>query len=113
MKLNHIGGFVISATLFAGVGLAMAPSRYIACMMPMAMAQSVPSPPEGNPNHEEPAPGANCVHNPEVPDHNCNCHKKCEPNPDGTNSAVVIEDNVRCRSACFKSHCSCRAENCE
>jgi hypothetical protein len=111
--MYKIASFIVSLGLFVSVGMVMSPTTHLACMMPTMMAQGIPSPPEGNPNHEEPAPGSNCVHNPAAPDHNCTCHKHCEQNPDGTNSAVVVEDNVRCRSACYKDHCACRAENCE
>lgn len=105
--------FICSLILFVFVGHITHPIQHLACLMPMSVgAQGIPSPPEGNPNHEEPAPGSNCVHNPATPDHNCTCHKTCEPNPDGSNSAIVVEDNVRCRSACYKSHCACQPDNC-
>ncbi len=108
--------FVISSILFIAVGLAMAPSRYIACMMPMAMAQSIPSPPDGNPNHEEPAPGAHCVHDATDASHNCKCHRVCEQNKDDngnpTQGQRVIED-PKCRSFCYAKSCNCPTDGCE
>lgn len=83
----------------------------------LASVMQQPSmPPPGNPNHEEPAPGMNCVHEgPGVPaEHACACHATCMENrngngePDGT--FTKIEDNARCRAACFKSRCSCLSD---
>ena|SRR6478609_8586940 len=110
---NLFSGMTLMALLVVG-SFGPIPA-HLQCLMdrPLSAQSPLPSPPEGNPNHEEPAPGSNCVHNPADSNHNCNCHKRCEQNPDGTNSAIVVEDNVRCRSACYKNHCACRADNCE
>lgn len=79
-----------------------------------AALQGPPMPPPGNPNHDEPAPGAFCHMAGETPDpgHDCACEKKCvsgtdaDGHDDGT--LVEVEDNVRCRAACHKRHCNCQ-----
>jgi hypothetical protein len=86
-------------------------------LLVLALAAQEPSmPPPGNPNHEEPLPGMSCVHEgPGVPaTHACVCHATCMENrgpngePDGTFSKV--EDNVKCRAACHKTHCACKSD---
>ncbi len=115
--ISRVVAFLFSFTLFLGVGLAMRPAGHLACMMPVASAQqSPPSPPEGNPGHEEPAPGAHCVHDNADASHNCTCHRTCEQNKDDngnpTQGQRVVED-PKCRSYCFYKSCSCPTENCE
>ncbi len=118
--ISRVVAFLFSFTLFLGVGLAMRPAGHLACMMPVGMpavsAQSMPSPPEGNPNHEEPAPGTHCVHDNSDPAHNCACHRKCETNKDDngndTQGQHVVEDS-KCRHWCFMKTCLCPTENCE
>lgn len=81
-------------------------------------AQSPPMPPPGNPDHQEPAPGAFCRHDgPGVDaDHACACQPTCMEDRDGngepTGGVTRQEDNVRCRAACHPKHCQC-VSNCE
>ncbi len=84
-----------------------------------AGAQQHPAMPEpGNPGHQEPAPGAMCVHaGPGVDAGSaCACEPKCMDghDPDGTPNGEVNrqEDNARCRAACHPKHCAC-VSNCE
>ncbi len=99
---------VVSLGLFASVGQ-LYPTSHLQCLMPMASAQGIPSPPEGNPGHGEPAPGSNCVHNAASPDHNCPCHRTCTEE-DG--KAPVVTEDPKCRSFCYKDHCACPT-NCQ
>ena len=118
--LKHLISLGITLGLFAGTLWTMQPLQHLQCLMPIAgvvAAQGIPSPPPGNPEHVEPPPGTNCVRDPKHPDHHCECHKRCVENTDGegnpTGGVYVQEDYVKCRSACFKSHCMCPTENCE
>lgn len=73
------------------------------------MAQQVPSmPPEGNPDHAEPAKGAYCSRSKHEA-HSCKCHAKCVPDENDPNAIVRLED-PKCRAWCFKDHCRCPAE---
>ncbi len=99
-------GFMLSVGLFIGTGAVLSPINHLACMMPIR-AQGIPSPPEGNPGHAEPAPGSNCVHNKDNPDHNCACHRTCEHRDDG---GIEVKEDPKCRSFCYRDHCSCPIE---
>ena len=79
----------------------------------MAMGQQPPPP--GNPGHVEPPPGVFCYTNPPKgqEDHACACHRKCViTEDDNGNEEIQIQENVACRSWCFKSHCACPPEEC-
>ncbi len=90
----------------------------LALVLLLAGAQQHPAmPPEGNPGHQEPVPGAVCVHaGPGVDEGSaCHCEPKCmdghdqEGNADGTQ---YRQEDPKCRAYCFKTHCSCQS-NCE
>ncbi len=91
----------------------------LALVLLLAGAQQHPPMPEpGNPGHQEPAPGAMCVHaGPGVDEGSaCHCEPKCmeghdeEGNPNGTQYRT--EDTLRCRASCFPKRCAC-VSNCE
>ena len=79
-------------------------------------AQDFPLPPDGNPGHVEPAPGAQCKHDARDPSHNCLCHRECRQALDDegnvTTGQYVVED-PKCRVYCFKDHCACPIANCD
>ncbi len=80
-------------------------------------AQGTTVPPEGNPGHEEPAPGANCKHDATDPEHNCACHRECKQNTDPNTGQPIqgatVQEDAKCRVYCYKDHCHCPIENCE
>lgn len=86
-------------------------------LMFVAAQQPIPMPPPGNPNHEEPAPGARCLHEGThgvTAAQACACHAECMENRDGNGEPngtfTRAEDNARCRSACHKDHCGCLSD---
>jgi len=85
----------------------------LAFAVAFAMAQG-PVPPPGNPGHQQPPPGAACVHNMKDPAHNCTCHRECKDTEgeDGKQETFVQED-PKCRVFCYKEHCHCPISNCE
>lgn len=98
---------------FALIGLSVqGPTLHSMCAFPMTSALYAqqggpPMPPSGNPDHQEPAPGASCHHAREgSPDsgHDCACHRECKENDDGTLSEV---EDSQCRAWCFKDRCAC------
>ncbi len=108
--------FCTSLTLFVFVGHITHPVQHLACLMPTVGAQGIPSPPDGNPNHEEPGPGVYCVHDMSKPDHNCTCHRECKPNTDTDGNPTqgqTVQEDPKCRSWCFLKSCACPTTNCE
>lgn len=83
-----------------------------------AGAQEPSMPPPGNPDHQQPAPGAYCQHaGPGVTDaHACACEPTCMDGHDGNGDPDGTvhrgEDNARCRAACHPKACRC-ISNCE
>lgn len=106
--LIRVSLLVVACCLVASVS--RAPESPFCAGAVLAQAQGEPSmPPEGNPNHVEPAKGAYCDRSASEL-HACKCHHRCEPNPDGT--VTQVEDGVHCRAYCFKRACRCPWDNC-
>ena len=77
-----------------------------------------PMPPPGNPNHEEPLPGAFCAP-PGVqpyPAHDCSCMPKCmEPHGEDEDGNQIVypptrEEDPKCRAYCHKKFCTCPSD---
>ncbi len=66
-------------------------------------------PPGGNPDHAEPPKGAWCDRSKAV-EHHCECHNRCENQPDG--SIAQFEDHGNCRANCHINHCRCPWDGC-
>ena len=102
--------------LFSGGGIG---PRYLGLEKVPAhclLAQSTELPDAGNPGHQEPAPGANCVHNAKDAAHNCACHRECKQNTDEEGNPVqgaYVQEDPKCRVYCYKDHCHCPVENCD
>lgn len=85
-----------------------------ALLLALAQTPAPPMPPEGNPGHQEPAPGAFCAHNDPNPAHACSCQRECVPSEDADGKQTIeVKEDAKCRAFCFKDHCHCPAKNCE
>lgn len=73
----------------------------------MAQQQPPSMPPEGNPNHEKPAPDAFCSRS-KKEQHACKCHATCVRDEQG--NVTGIQEDPKCRAWCFKDHCRCPAD---
>lgn len=109
--MKFIIGSVLSAVLFSSTIAALAPARFLACMLPTALAAGAQMPPAGNPNHDEPIPGQSCTHGGDE-GHNCECHRVCLPGK-GENGRNEIREDPQCRAYCFSKSCACPTPGCE
>ena len=71
------------------------------------VAQEIPMPPPGNPDHIPPGPGQFCAHTGGAA-HECACQAKCVTSEDEQGNEVTYrQEDPKCRSYCFKTHCHC------
>ncbi len=116
MKYFVMSVVMAAIVMMGGPNKLMPIGMHCAMMIPGVIAQGTQLPPAGNPGHEEPIPGANCVHDDKDPAHNCACHRECKQNTDGEGnpaSGGYVQEDPMCRVYCYKDHCHCPIHNCE